>query len=52
MAEPAKQNKDTVPATPEKEDGATAEPKTGVFVCHCGSNIAGVVDCGKGRQAD
>src|SRR4030043_477799 len=51
MAEPAKQNKDTVPATPEKEDGATAEPKIGVFVCHCGSNIAGVVDCGKVRQA-
>jgi len=21
------------------------EPKVGVFVCHCGSNIAGVVDC-------
>ena len=24
----------------------TEEPKVGVFVCHCGSNIAGVVDCG------
>ncbi|OGS56267.1 MAG: disulfide reductase [Euryarchaeota archaeon RBG_19FT_COMBO_56_21] len=23
----------------------------GVFICHCGSNIAGVVDCGKVRQA-
>ena len=22
-----------------------AEPRIGVFVCHCGSNIAGVVDC-------
>ena len=23
------------------------EPKIGVYVCHCGSNIAGVVDCSK-----
>ena len=21
--------------------------KIGVFICHCGSNIAGTVDCGK-----
>jgi heterodisulfide reductase subunit A len=28
---------------PEMEPGL--EPKVGVFVCHCGSNIAGVVDC-------
>ncbi len=23
------------------------EPKIGVYVCHCGSNIAGIVDCAK-----
>jgi heterodisulfide reductase subunit A len=28
------------------ETDPTEEPKVGVFVCHCGSNIAGVVDCG------
>jgi heterodisulfide reductase subunit A len=27
------------------ETDPTEEPKVGVFVCHCGSNIAGVVDC-------
>ena len=31
---------DEVPVTDPAE-----EPKVGVFVCHCGSNIAGVVDC-------
>jgi len=29
---------------PEERDVAEEDPKTGVFVCHCGSNIAGVVD--------
>jgi len=29
---------------PAERDIAGEEPKTGVFVCHCGSNIAGVVD--------
>ena len=29
---------------PEERDVAAEEPRTGVFVCHCGSNIAGVVD--------
>jgi heterodisulfide reductase subunit A len=29
---------------PEERDVAAAEPSIGVFVCHCGSNIAGVVD--------
>src|SRR4030042_1888788 len=23
------------------------EPKIGVYICHCGSNIAGIVDCSK-----
>ncbi|HEY6056481.1 MAG TPA: hypothetical protein VIV06_00540, partial [Candidatus Limnocylindrales bacterium] len=25
-------------------DGTSAEPRIGVYVCHCGSNIAGTVD--------
>ena len=29
---------------PEERSGADAEPRIGVFVCHCGKNIAGVVD--------
>ncbi|HID01656.1 MAG TPA: heterodisulfide reductase, partial [Desulfobacterales bacterium] len=29
---------------PEERDISTEEPKVGVFVCHCGSNIAGFVD--------
>lgn len=29
---------------PEEKDVTTEEPRIGVFVCHCGSNIAGTVD--------
>jgi len=29
---------------PEEEDVSGKEPRIGVFVCHCGINIAGVVD--------
>ncbi len=29
---------------PEERDVSAEEPKVGVFVCHCGSNIAGTVD--------
>lgn len=29
---------------PEERDISTEEPNVGVFVCHCGSNIAGIVD--------
>ena len=29
---------------PDERDTAGEEPRTGVFICHCGSNIAGVVD--------
>jgi heterodisulfide reductase subunit A len=29
---------------PEERDVAAEEPKVGVFVCHCGANISGVVD--------
>ena len=28
-----------------EEVGAMAEPRTGVFICNCGTNIAKVVDC-------
>ncbi len=34
-----------------KSKDGPAKPRVGVFVCHCGSNIAGVVDCGKVREA-
>lgn len=29
---------------PLEEDAGIQEPRVGVFICHCGSNIAGVVD--------
>lgn len=31
-------------AYPPEQDVAGQEPRVGVFVCHCGTNIAGVVD--------
>jgi len=34
-------------AYPEERDTAREEPRIGVFVCHCGINIAGVVDVAK-----
>lgn len=30
---------------PAERDVSREEPRIGVFVCHCGSNIAGVIDC-------
>jgi len=30
---------------PAEKDVAEQEPRIGVFVCHCGSNIGGVIDC-------
>jgi heterodisulfide reductase subunit A-like polyferredoxin len=32
---------------PPERDVSHEEPRIGVFVCHCGSNIGGVVDCRK-----
>ena len=49
MATPAPQEKDTV--TTKQVPKSTARPRIGVFICHCGSNIAGVVDVGKVREA-
>jgi len=49
MTAPAPQEKGTTPTSSKEETKSTARPRIGVFVCHCGSNIAGVVDCGKVR---
>ncbi len=50
MTEPAPQdNTVTQNASAAPKEGKKV-PKVGVFVCHCGSNIAGVVDCGKVRE--
>ena len=35
---------ETVKAYPEEKDISTSGPRIGVFVCHCGINIAAVVD--------
>ncbi len=51
MTAPAPQEKDTETSDPKKGSGDIAGSKIGVFICHCGSNIAGVVDCGKVREA-
>ncbi len=31
----------------EKEDNGIEKPRVGVFICHCGSNIGGLIDCKK-----
>lgn len=49
MTAPAPQH--TEASVPKKETDNEAAAKIGVFVCHCGSNIAGVVDCGRVREA-
>jgi heterodisulfide reductase subunit A len=49
MTAPAPQEKDTTPTSTKGETKSTTRPRIGVFVCHCGSNIAGTVDCGKVR---
>ena len=35
---------------PPERDIANEEPRIGVFVCHCGSNIGGVIDCQKAAE--
>jgi heterodisulfide reductase subunit A len=35
----------------EKSDNSTARPRIGVYVCHCGLNIARTVDCAKVAEA-
>jgi heterodisulfide reductase subunit A len=51
MTAPAPQEKNTEPRDPTKGQGDVVGSNIGVFICHCGSNIAGVVDCGKVREA-
>jgi heterodisulfide reductase subunit A-like polyferredoxin len=34
----------TVPPVPDERDVSNEDPRIGVFVCHCGINIAGTVD--------
>ncbi|SHO47409.1 heterodisulfide reductase subunit A [Desulfopila aestuarii DSM 18488] len=41
---PARHQLSTEATFPEELDVANEDPRLGVFVCHCGSNIAGVVD--------
>ena len=41
---PARFSLTTEASFPEEKDVSGEEPRIGVFVCHCGSNIAGVVD--------
>ncbi|OGA27148.1 MAG: hypothetical protein A3I01_01585 [Betaproteobacteria bacterium RIFCSPLOWO2_02_FULL_65_24] len=36
----------TIPIFPAERDVSAEEAKSAVFVCHCGSNIAGFLDCG------
>ena len=41
---PSRHELTSVASFPEEKDIAGEEPRIGVFVCHCGSNIAGVID--------
>ena len=41
---PARHELTSEPSFPTEKDITGEEPRIGVFVCHCGSNIAGVVD--------
>lgn len=47
MGSPEPLKKDPVTSTPPEAGTEPPTPRIGVFVCHCGSNIAGVVDCPK-----
>ncbi len=44
MLAPARHQLTTEATFPTEKDVADEEPRIGVFVCHCGSNIAGVID--------
>ncbi len=41
---PARGSLVAAPAVPDERDVSDEEPRIGVFVCHCGINIAGTVD--------
>jgi heterodisulfide reductase subunit A len=44
LLEGARGNKITLTVYPEERDISLEEPRIGVFVCHCGHNIASIVD--------
>ncbi len=44
LLSPSRFELSTEPAFPEEKDVMGEEPKLGIFVCHCGSNIAGTID--------
>jgi heterodisulfide reductase subunit A len=50
MPSPAPHERESEDVTPSESPGESKQPRIGVFICHCGSNIAGVVDCGKVRD--
>ncbi len=41
---PSRHQLSTEPVFPVEKDVSSEDPRLGIFVCHCGSNIAGVVD--------
>lgn len=44
LLSPARHELTTEATFPEEKDVSAEDPRIGVFICHCGSNIAGVVD--------
>lgn len=44
LLSPARHELTSEATFPEEKDISAEDPRIGVFVCHCGSNIAGVVD--------
>ncbi|MEM3042234.1 MAG: FAD-dependent oxidoreductase [Thermoplasmata archaeon] len=44
MLAPARNTQTAPESYPEERDVSLEEPRIGVFVCHCGTNIAGVID--------
>lgn len=44
---PARNTLTTKPVYPDEHDVTDEEPRVGVFICHCGRNIASVVDVKK-----
>jgi heterodisulfide reductase subunit A len=44
---PARHQLSTAATFPTEKDISNEEPRVGVFICHCGSNIASVVDVAK-----
>ncbi|MCJ2532396.1 MAG: CoB--CoM heterodisulfide reductase iron-sulfur subunit A family protein [Candidatus Thermoplasmatota archaeon] len=50
MSSPESLEENSAQKKPERESG-DEEPRVGVFVCHCGSNIAGTVDVEKVRES-